>query len=78
MSSPEDWRRGVKEIMHVKQLTQGLHSPQKSILSLKLKKKKFGLSFPSQENEDNASVAPISKSASEVTWNNVTTGNKNH
>ena len=40
MSSPEDWRRGVKEIMHVKQLTQGLDSPQKSILSLKLKKKK--------------------------------------
>ena len=58
MSSLQDWGSG--------QLTQGLHSHKKSILSLKLKKKKFGLSFLPQENEDNASVAPILKSASEA------------
>lgn len=35
----------VKEIMHVKQLTQGLYFPQKSILSLKSKKKNFSAQF---------------------------------
>ena len=66
MSSLQDWGSGGKgDNAHETINTGPPLPPKKSILSLK--KKKYGLSFPPQENEDNASVAPISKSASDAT-----------